>query len=211
MRTSKPSTSSTGRTPATTTSRSPKRSRSSASAKTPGHRPLRQWHRPRRSRAEALVRQRQRRHPPEHRQPEERVHRPFFSTIQLLMAGNDTQGLRYGVIETGRSYLADLEGGSKTTKHGHSTSPSQMCEKSDFWRSSTTSSSSTPESKKTCRHNQYLRRQGRTGACQEADGGIIWHAQGIGKSLTMVWLAKWIARNADGCPSVSDDRPRGTR
>jgi len=24
------------------------------------------------------------------------------------------------------------------------------------------------------------------------DGGIIWHTQGSGKSLTMVWLAKWI-------------------
>ena len=24
------------------------------------------------------------------------------------------------------------------------------------------------------------------------EGGIIWHTQGIGKSLTMVWLAKWI-------------------
>jgi type I restriction enzyme R subunit len=24
------------------------------------------------------------------------------------------------------------------------------------------------------------------------EGGIIWHTQGSGKSLTMVWLAKWI-------------------
>ena len=24
------------------------------------------------------------------------------------------------------------------------------------------------------------------------EGGIIWHTQGCGKSLTMVWLAKWI-------------------
>jgi type I restriction enzyme R subunit len=26
--------------------------------------------------------------------------RPFFATIQLIMAGNDTEGIRYGVIET---------------------------------------------------------------------------------------------------------------
>ena len=26
--------------------------------------------------------------------------RPFFATVQLLMAGNDTEGLRYGTIET---------------------------------------------------------------------------------------------------------------
>src|SRR5206468_3632824 len=26
--------------------------------------------------------------------------RPFFATIQLIIAGNDTEGVRYGVIET---------------------------------------------------------------------------------------------------------------
>jgi len=29
---------------------------------------------------------------------------PFFATIQLVMAGNDTEGLRYGVIETLEKY-----------------------------------------------------------------------------------------------------------
>ena len=30
--------------------------------------------------------------------------RPFFTTMQLVMAGNDTQGLRYGTIETREKY-----------------------------------------------------------------------------------------------------------
>ena len=30
------------------------------------------------------------------------------------------------------------------------------------------------------------------------EGGIIWHTQGSGKSLTMVWLAKWIRENQPG-------------
>ena len=30
--------------------------------------------------------------------------RPFFTTVQLLMAGNDTEGLRYGTIETPEKY-----------------------------------------------------------------------------------------------------------
>ncbi len=30
--------------------------------------------------------------------------RPFFSTMQLVMAGNDTEGLRYGTIETPQKY-----------------------------------------------------------------------------------------------------------
>ena len=29
---------------------------------------------------------------------------PFFSTMQLVMAGNDTEGLRYGTIETPEKY-----------------------------------------------------------------------------------------------------------
>ena len=29
---------------------------------------------------------------------------PFFATVQLVMAGNDTEGLRYGVIETSEKY-----------------------------------------------------------------------------------------------------------
>ena len=37
--------------------------------------------------------------------------RPFFSTVQLLMAGNDVEGLRYGVIETPEKYWLELEGG----------------------------------------------------------------------------------------------------
>ena len=30
--------------------------------------------------------------------------RPFFTTVQLVMAGNDTEGLRYGVIDTPEKY-----------------------------------------------------------------------------------------------------------
>ena len=30
--------------------------------------------------------------------------RPFYTTVQLVMAGNETEGLRYGVIETPEKY-----------------------------------------------------------------------------------------------------------
>lgn len=30
--------------------------------------------------------------------------RPFFTTVQYVMAGNDTEGLRYGTIETPEKY-----------------------------------------------------------------------------------------------------------
>jgi len=33
--------------------------------------------------------------------------RPFFSTVQFLFAGNDTEGLRYGTIETPEKYYLE--------------------------------------------------------------------------------------------------------
>jgi type I restriction enzyme R subunit len=46
--------------------------------------------------------------------------------------------------------------------------------------------------KKVCRHNQYFGVKAAQARIAHRAGGIIWHTQGSGKSLTMVWLAKWI-------------------
>ncbi len=46
--------------------------------------------------------------------------------------------------------------------------------------------------KKLCRHNQYFGVKAAQDHVKRREGGIIWHTQGSGKSLTMVWLAKWI-------------------
>jgi len=49
--------------------------------------------------------------------------------------------------------------------------------------------------KKLCRHNQYFGVRAAQEFISHHEGGIIWHSQGSGKSLTMVWLAKWIREN----------------
>ena len=49
--------------------------------------------------------------------------------------------------------------------------------------------------KKTCRHNQYFGMKAAQEYAKRHQGGIIWHTQGSGKSLIMVWLAKWIREN----------------
>ncbi|MEA5551791.1 HsdR family type I site-specific deoxyribonuclease [Anabaena cylindrica UHCC 0172] len=41
-------------------------------------------------------------------------------------------------------------------------------------------------------HNQYFGVKAAQTYLQRREGGIIWHTQGSGKSLTMVWLTKWI-------------------
>src|SRR5690606_29136433 len=46
--------------------------------------------------------------------------------------------------------------------------------------------------KKICRSNQYFGLKAAQEHIRQNEGGIIWHTQGSGKSLTMVWLTKWI-------------------
>ena len=46
--------------------------------------------------------------------------------------------------------------------------------------------------KKLCRPNQYFAIKAAQERIRNRQGGIIWHTQGSGKSLTMVWLTKWI-------------------
>ena len=49
--------------------------------------------------------------------------------------------------------------------------------------------------KKLCRHSQYFGVRAAQAHVKRREGGIIWNAQGSGKSLTMVWLTKWIREN----------------
>ena len=51
--------------------------------------------------------------------------------------------------------------------------------------------------KKLCRHNQYFGVKASQDFIRRREGGIIWNTQGSGKSLTMVWLTKWIRENVD--------------
>jgi type I restriction enzyme R subunit len=61
--------------------------------------------------------------------------------------------------------------------------------------------------KKLCRHNQYFGVRAAQENVRRGEGGIIWHTQGSGKSLTMVWLTKWIRENVrDGRVLIITDR-----
>ncbi len=51
--------------------------------------------------------------------------------------------------------------------------------------------------KKVPRHSQYFAVKAAQKSIKKREGGIIWHTQGSGKSLIMVWLAKWILENID--------------
>lgn len=117
--------------------------------------------------------------------------RPFFSTVQLLMAGNDTEGLRYGVIETTEKYYLTWKEPSDV-ENPLDRAVLQMCRKERLLEIIHDFMAFDAGTKKTCRHNQYFGVRAAREAVKRREGGIVWHTQGSGKSLTMVWLAKWI-------------------
>ncbi|HEY9711895.1 MAG TPA: HsdR family type I site-specific deoxyribonuclease, partial [Chroococcales cyanobacterium] len=134
----------------------------------------------------------------------------FFTTMQFVMAGNDTEGLRYGTIETREEHYLTWK--EEHTKDGHdapslSVAPgegehtghtlldrhlTQLCRPLRFLDIIHNFVVFDAGNKKLCRHNQYFGVKAAQKRVRSREGGIIWHTQGSGKSLTMVWLARWI-------------------
>jgi type I restriction enzyme R subunit len=126
---------------------------------------------------------------------------PFFSTMQWLMAGNDTEGLRYAAIETPEKYW--LRWVEETGPHAAEANLLdrhilQVCEKARLLELMHDYVVFDAGAKKLCRQNQYFGVKAAQDFIHRREGGIIWHTQGSGKSLTMVWLAKWIRENIEG-------------
>jgi len=142
--------------------------------------------------------------------------REFYSTMQLVMSGNDTEGLRYGTIETTeKHYYGWKEENPSYNPEIHETHQKHLsvndsdtnnildfdltnfCNKERFLEIIHNFIVFDAGVKKLCRQNQYF---GVNAACERLNsgqGGIIWHTQGSGKSLTMVWIAKWTRENID--------------
>ena len=127
--------------------------------------------------------------------------RPFFTTVQLVMAGNDTEGLRYGVIETAEEHWLRWKEASVHSAAGDSPllrELGQLCAQDRLLEIVHDFMVFDAGVKKTCRHNQYFGVRAAQQSVERRAGGIIWHTQGSGKSLTMVWLAKWIREHVTG-------------
>jgi type I restriction enzyme R subunit len=121
--------------------------------------------------------------------------RPFYSTVQLVMAGNDTEGLRYGVIETPEKYWLrwkEAEAHTDAGDHPLLRELGQLCSKERLLEVVHDFMVFDAGIKKTCRHNQYFGVRAAQARVRSREDGILWHTQGSGKSLIMVWLAKWL-------------------
>ena len=125
--------------------------------------------------------------------------RPFYTTVQFVLAGNDTEGLRYGVIETPEKYWLRWkeEEASSEVEAAAGGSPllrelGQLCGKERLLEIVHDFIVFDAGIKKTSRQNQFFGVRAAQSHVRSREGGILWHTQGSGKSLIMVWLAKWI-------------------
>jgi len=141
--------------------------------------------------------------------------KPFFTTVQFVMAGNSGEGLRYGTIETKEKYYREWKNDAVSTAaqplDGVSLDILERCkglpDKLDWQLFSMFHKRRFLDLihnfvvfdkgvKKVCRHNQYFGVKKAQVKLSKKQGGIIWHTQGSGKTLTMVWLSKWILSNS---------------
>lgn len=142
----------------------------------------------------------------------------FFTTVQLVLAGSDSQGLRYGTATTRAEFFVEWKAGAlkpepvepntqREMPAGYQALPgaeavksgylldgplAQMCEKSrllDLIRNFIIFDAGI---KKVPRPHQYAAVKAAQERVRRKEGGVIWHTQGSGKSILMVLIAKWL-------------------
>lgn len=120
----------------------------------------------------------------------------FFSTVQIVFAGSDSEGLQYGTIKTQEKFFLKWkedetdDSGFKLDKY-----LSKMCNKARLIELMHDFVVFDGGVKKLPRVHQYFGIKETQKFVQDRKGGIIWHTQGSGKSIVMVLLAKWILEN----------------
>ncbi|OQB91701.1 MAG: Type-1 restriction enzyme R protein [Verrucomicrobia bacterium ADurb.Bin118] len=99
--------------------------------------------------------------------------------------------MRYGTIQTPEKYYRTWKEASPV-ENPLDRALVQICAKARFLELIHDFIGFDAGVKKLCRHHQYFGVRTVQPYVQRREGGIIWHTQGSGKSLVMVWLAKWI-------------------
>lgn len=137
----------------------------------------------------------------------------FFATMQFVMAGSDSEGIRYGTIETSEKYYLKW----KEVSEKQNLNDTHLLQITKPIRNLAATTENLLDKnivellnkerlieilhnfivfdrgiKKLCRPNQYFGIKAAQGQVRKREGGIIWHTQGSGKSLIMVWLTKWV-------------------
>ncbi|MBN2403735.1 MAG: HsdR family type I site-specific deoxyribonuclease [Spirochaetes bacterium] len=154
--------------------------------------------------------------------------KPFFTTIQYVTAGNDTEGIAYAAIEIKEKYFMKWKEVSEEVNKNDASllkltkSIRDRAAKYDLLLDKHIIELFNKERfiellhdfvvydrgiKKLPRHNQYFAVKASQDFLERKEGGIIWNTQGSGKSLIMVWLTKWIREyNPNGRVLIITDR-----
>jgi len=120
----------------------------------------------------------------------------FFSTMQLVMAGNDSEGLRYGTLGTPEKlFLKWKEDESDDSRFKLDKYLLKLCGKQRLLELMRDFVLFDGGVKKLPRVHQYFGIKAAQEHVRRRSGGIIWHTQGAGKSILMVLLARWILEN----------------
>jgi type I restriction enzyme R subunit len=126
---------------------------------------------------------------------EEIFNKAFFATVQLLFAGSDSQGLKYGTVTTQEEFFVEWKA---THTDPLATGAmldgplAEMCDKHrllDLIRNFIIFDGGI---KKVPRPHQFAGVKAAQERLRRQEGGVIWHTQGSGKSILMVLLAKWL-------------------
>lgn len=121
----------------------------------------------------------------------------FFTTVQFVFAGNDSQGLHYSTVGDDEKLFVKWK-----VQHPNTAPPTtgylldqplaEMCEKSrllDLIRNFIIFDGGR---KKVPRPHQFAGVKAAQERIRQREGGVIWHTQGSGKSILMVLIAKWL-------------------
>ena len=128
---------------------------------------------------------------------EEIFNKGFFSTVQVLLAGSDSQGLRYGTTGTPEQFFVEWKDeaptGATPAAGALLDRPlAQLCNKTrllDLIRNFIIYDAG---QKKVPRPHQFFAVKAAQERIAKLEGGVIWHTQGSGKSIVMVLVAKWL-------------------
>ena len=136
----------------------------------------------------------------------------FFTTMQFCMAGNDSEGLRYGTLLTPEKHYYEWQDDGFTEFPAERDETDVLIEEKSrdienlldrqifamFYKKRFLDLIQNfiifdKGIKKVCRYNQYYAiKRAQCRLVNDKRGGIIWHTQGSGKTLSMIWLSKWI-------------------
>ena len=120
----------------------------------------------------------------------------FFSTVQIVFAGNDSEGLRYGSIKTEEKFFLQWkEDEADNSRFKLDKYLLKICRKDRLLELIHDFVLFDGGVKKLPRVHQYFGIKAAQAHVNAYKSGILWHTQGSGKSIVMVLLAKWVLEN----------------